>query len=225
MPGREIPLVTGEVYHVINRGIATQPVFLNKRHYRRAMEAIFYYQNRQVPFGFAQFSKLSGERREKLLEELRKKKEFLVEIITFCLMPTHIHLLLKQVYDNGISIFMSQFANSYTRYFNVGAERIGPLFQGKFKGVRIETDEQLFHVSRYIHLNPYSSYVVKTLESLKTYPYSSLPEYLTPEKSNYFQKELVLAQFKSPTDYKKFVFDQANYQRRLEEIKHLILEK
>lgn len=225
MPGRKIPLVTNQIYHVLNRGVASQPIFLSKKNYQRGVEAFCYYQNRALPLSYSHFLDLSQKRREKLLETLRKKRDFLVEIIAYCLIPNHFHFLLKQLQKDGISLFMSKFSNSYTRYFNTAYKRVGSLFQGKFKAVRIETDEQLIHVSRYIHLNPYSSYVVKTLKDLEKYPYSSLPEYLNLTKNEWCQKEAVLEHFKNPTDYKRFVFDRADYQRRLGQIKHLVLEK
>lgn len=225
MPGRRIPLITNQIYHALNRGVASQPIFLTKKEYQRGLETIFYYQNENPPLSYSTFLKLSQRRRKELLERLKEKKDLLVKIIAFCLMPNHFHFLLKQVQNNGISIFMSNLTNSYTRYFNINHKRVGPLFQGKFKAIRIETDEQLLHVSRYIHLNPYTSYVVKTLKELETYPYSSFAEYLNPQKTDFCHKKIVLENFKSPADYKKFVFNQADYQRRLEEIKHLTLEK
>lgn len=224
MPGRDIPLVTDQVYHVLNRGSAFQPVFNNKKDYIRAIETIFYYQNKNLSISYSHFLRLPKEQKSVILETLGKKDNFIVDIIALCLMPNHLHLLLKQNQEKGISYFMSNFTNSYTRYFNKKSKRIGPIFQGKFKAVRIETDEQLLHVSRYIHLNPFTSYVVKILQDLETYPYSSFPEYLGISKTNFFQKEIVLDQFKSNTSYKKFVFNQAEYQRELEKIKHLVLD-
>lgn len=222
MTGRKFPLITGQIYHVLNRGVASQPVFLHKKDYQRALETIFYYQNPSL--SYSHFLRLPNNQKVKLLETLKDKTKFLVEIIALCLLPNHFHFLLKQLKDDGISFFMSNFANSYTRYFNIKNERIGSLFQGKFKAIRIETDEQLFHVSRYIHLNPHTSYVVKTLKELEAYPYSSFPEYLGNSKTDFFQKEIILDQFKDSASYKKFVFDQADYQRKLNQIKHLALE-
>lgn len=225
MPGRKIPLVTNEVYHVINRGAGSQPIFLNQRDYLRALETIFYYQNQDLSLRYSFFLRLPKHQKEELLDRLKARRKFLVEIIAHCLMPNHFHLLLKQIRDDGISIFISKFSNSYTRYFNTNQKRIGSLLQGNFKAARMETDEQLIHVSRYIHLNPYSSYVVKNLKELENYPYSSLPEYLNPKMPVRCSKEIVLHHFKNVASYKKFVFDQADYQRRLQEIKHLVLEK
>jgi putative transposase len=225
MPGRKIPLVTNEYYHVLNRGIASQPIFPSKRDYQRARETLFYYQNKTVPLKYSKFLRLATQKRAKILENLKAKGQYRVEIVCYCLMPNHVHLLLKQAINEGISKFMSDFTNSYTRYFNTKNERKGPLFEGKFKAIRIETDEQLLHLSRYIHLNPYSSYAVKSLKELESYSYSSFPEYHQKTESSFCNKEIILDQFKNSQSYKKFVFDQADYQRELEKIKHLTLEE
>jgi len=225
MPGRKVPLVKNEIYHILNKGISLQTTFLTKRDYDRALQTTFYYQNQKPPVKYSRFLSLSNKQRLLILEKLKSEGLFLVEIIAFCLMPNHFHFLLKQITAGGISKFIGNFTNSYTRYFNTKNKREGALFKGKFKAVRIESDEQLLHVSRYIHLNPYSSYVIKTLEELENYPYSSLPEYLQKSPNSLCQKEIILDQFKNLNSYKNFVFDQANYQRELENIKHLILEE
>ena len=169
---------------------------------------------------------LSQDEKQQLFNKLQESRNFWAEIIAYCLMPNHFHFLLKQLKENGISIFLRNFTDSYTRYFNTKQERNGPIFQGRFKAVRIETDEQLLHVGRYIHLNPHTSYVVKTLKDLENYPYSSLPEYLGDSslKHEICNKEIMLGYFKNPTLYKQFVFEQADYQRTLGNIKHLLLE-
>ncbi|HUV46592.1 MAG TPA: transposase [Candidatus Bathyarchaeia archaeon] len=224
MPGRTEILATDEIYHVYNRGVASQPIFFTNKNYQRAVSTIFYYCNQNLPLRYSDFIVQSHDKKIEILEKLKNEKKFLVEIIAFCLMPNHFHFLLKQVIDNGISNFLSKFTNSYTRYVNSKNKRSGSLLQGRFKAVRIENDEQFLHVGRYIHLNPYSSYIVKKLPDLENYPYSSLPEYLRKTKANFCHKRLILNQFKDKTAYKKFVFDQANYQRELQNIKHLILE-
>lgn len=224
MPGRTIPLVTDEIYHVINRGISYQPIFNNKRDYSRAIETMLYYQNQTPPIKYSRFLRLSKTERKEIIESLIKQKKFLVEIISYCLMPNHFHLILKQITDNGISKFISNFCNSYIRYFNTKNKRKGPLLEGKFKAKRVETEEQLLHLDRYIHLNPYSSHLIKNFKDLENYSFSSFPEYLGKVKTNFCSKELILSHFKNVASYQKFIFDQADYQRELQQIKHLILE-
>lgn len=224
MPGRTIPLVIGEIYHVFNRGVASQPTFLNKRDYDRALETAFYYRNGNPPIKYSYFLSLAVKQRIQILEELSKKKNFLVEVICYCLMPNHFHFLLRQTKDNGIAKFMSNFSNSYTRFFNTKHERAGPLFTGKFQSVRIETQEQLLHVSRYIHLNPYTGFVVKTFKDLENYSYSSFPEFIGKTTLNFCSKEAILTDYKDTKRYAQFVFDQKDYQRTLDFLKHLVIE-
>lgn len=220
MPARFIPLITGQYYHIFNRGVNKQPIFQGIRDYKRASDILDFY-SFNPKLRFSKFLLLSQEEKSNFMDSLRKVNDKLVDIICFCLMPNHFHLLLNQLKDNGISKFMANLQNSFTRYFNTKYQRIGPLLQGQFKAVLIEDDSQLLHVSRYIHLNPYSSFVVKDLKNLEQYHYSSLPEYFGRADTQICNKEVVLSQIK---DYQKFVFDQADYQRKLEEIKHLILE-
>lgn len=224
MPKRKVVLATDEVYHLFNRGNFSQPIFLNAFDYRRFLKTLDFYRFSPHLARLFQFLEFSQERKKEYLKNISKKGKLLVQIFSFCLMPNHFHLLVKQKDENGISKFMSQIQNSFTRYFNTKIRRQGFLFQGPFKAVRIETDEQLLHVSRYLHLNPYSSHVVKSLDDLKTYPWSSLPDYLGERKYPFLNKEPVTSFFKNQKEYQKFVFNQADYQRNLEKIKYLTLE-
>lgn len=224
MPARRVPLVTGEFYHIINRGNASVPIFKTKRDYHRFFETFLYYQNCDLSMRYAKLFTLSLKEREDLLNKLKEKRKLWVEVIAYCLMPNHFHFLLKQVDDKGISNFIRLLGNSYSHYFNTKYKRKGGLFEGRFKAIRIETDSQLLHLSRYIHLNPYSSFLIKNLDELIKYPFSSLSEYLGLSKTKVCQKESILSSFSNQEDYKKFIFDRADYQRSLEEIKHQLLE-
>lgn len=222
MPTRTTPFVTDHFYHIFNRGANKQPIFLGVRDYKRFLGILeFYIFNPKLRF--SKFLLLSKDERESFLERLRKENEKLVEIICFCLMPNHFHLLVTQKKDNGISKFMATLQNSYTRYLNTKYARTGSFLQGQFKAVHLEDDNQLLHLSRYIHLNPYSSVVVKELPGLEKYQWSSLPEYSGKTSRVICNKEPILSHFGIEV-YKQFVFDQAEYQRKLEIIKHLTLE-
>lgn len=219
---RKTILSTGEIYHTYNRGVEKRPIFLIKRDYLRLIESVNYYRFTNCPVKFSYFIKLSTEERAKVLKRLESTSERIVDILAFCFMPNHIHFLLKQLIDNGVSKFMAKITNGFSHYFNTRHDRTGHLFQGNFGAVRIETDEQLMHVSRYIHLNPVSSYLIE-IKDLESYEYSSYPEYLNL-KSGFSNTRGVLSFFKNEQEYKKFVEDQADYARQLENIKHLTLE-
>ena len=222
MPQRFTPLVNEEYYHIFNRGVAFQPTYLAKRDYEKFLQCISYYRFNNLPSRLSKLLLLAKDEREKILQDLEKRNDKVIEINAFCLMPNHFHLLLKQVRDGGISKFMRQFSDSYTRYFNVKYKRVGPVFQGAFKAVHVDTDEQLIHLSRYIHLNPLVSFVVKEKYFID-YPWSSLKNYLNGN-SNMVNTRTVLTHFKSVKEYLEFIMDQADYSKELEKIKHLTLE-
>lgn len=224
MPYRKVLLVTNEVYHIVSRGIAQNSIFRNKKDYLRILNLVDFYRHSDPPLRFSHYYRLLVKKKENFLNDLRKNSEKLVEIFTFCFMPNHTHFLLRQVQDKGISTFMRNLQNSYARYFNTKYRRSGALFQAMFKAVRIETDDQLLHVSRYIHLNPVTSYLIEK-EDLIDYPWSSFPEYMNKRSLEFVNSDFILVFFKKRKHYKHFVFDQADYQRELQKIKQLILEE
>lgn len=223
MPGRSEPLITNEIYHVYNRGIHRQPTFTNVREYSRAIECLKYYRIPNPPVRLSKFLRLETERKTSIIEVM-KGMEPLVTIFAYCLMPNHFHLLLRQEKDSGISKYLSNFQNSYTRYSNVRHNLDGSLFLNQFKAVRIITDEQLIHVSRYIHLNPYTSYVVNSIDKLVSYKWSSLNTYLNI-RNDFVETNTILDLFRNQREYKQFVLDQADYQRQLKKIAYLTLEE
>lgn len=212
MPARIIPLVNDQFYHIYNRGVEKRRIFENRRTYTRFLQALSYYQLEGPKPKFSNFIKYKSF-------ELNPTKK-IVGIICYCLMPNHFHFLLKQLKEGGVSEFIGKLTNSYTKYYNIKFDRIGPLLQGQFKAVLIESDEQLVHVSRYIHLNPVSSFLVKKPED---YEWSSYDEYLNNNKG-ICSKEVILNFFKSVADYKNFVDDQIAYAQELELIKHQLLD-
>lgn len=187
------------------------PTFNMKWDYQRFLKTTLYYQLEGPKPRFSIF--------DPRVTDLARK-ERIVDIICYCFMPNHFHLLLKQRRAGGITEFMAKLTNSYTKYFNMKNKRVGPLFQGEFKAVHIETDDQLIHLSRYIHLNPIINYVSKDLDS---YQWSSYSEYIR-ESNGVCDKDIVLGQFNSIHNYKQFVLDQESYARELKFIKHQLLD-
>jgi len=171
---------------------------------------MFYYQDcRTKP-------RLSHLNKKMLKEFLPAEDEMCVKIISYCLMPNHFHLLLQQLKAGGIAKFLSQISNSYTRYFNTKYGRTGSLLQGVFKSVYVEDDEQLMHLSRYIHLNPTVSGLVKRPQN---YPYSSYSSFLAGEDFLCSLDE-ILSFFPKKGSYQEFVDNQIDYGKSLEVIKH-----
>lgn len=225
MPYRKTVFAQDQIYHVFNRGVAHQPIFFSQGDYSRFIQLMDYYRFCNIPTNFSHFMKIPAETRNQIFISLVKENNIQIEILTFCLMTNHFHFLLKQVSEKGVVDFMRYIQNSYAKYLNIKGSRVGPLFQSAFKAERIVTEEQLLHVSRYIHLNPSTGYLVK-IEGLTEYPWSSLLVYLDQnfQDFTFVNPQPVLSFFKNRDKYEEFVFDQAEYQRKLDRIKHLIFE-
>jgi len=222
---RKIPLVTGEIYHVFSKSIANFVVFNTDSEFLKMRNLFKYYQLKDPPYKFNYFVKVKLKGNEEDFDNYFSShllnKEKLVQIIAYCIMPTHLHLILKQLKEGGISLFIGNVLNSYSRYFNTKHKRHGPLWEGKFKNILVKTDEQLLHLTRYIHLNPTSAGLVDKPEE---WLYSSYLEYLGKVKEInricYYEDLMDI----STSFYKNFVEDRISYQKELEKIKHLILE-
>ena len=221
---RKKKLVTGEVYHIYSKSIAGFKIFNNCSDFARAIKMLRYYQIENMPLSFSRFIALGQIREEgfnRYFNFVSQGKDKNIQIIAYCFMPTHLHLVLKQLKNKGISIFMGNFLNSYSRYFNTTHKRKGPLWQGRFENVLVSKDEQLFHLTRYIHLNPVTAYLV---DKPQQWLGSSYCEYLLKVKGNDRICEYDDILEVEPTAYKSFVEDRISYQRELAAIKDLLLE-
>ncbi len=207
MPSRAVHFVNGSYYHIFNRGVEQRDIFLQTGDYERFLGVLKYYRkHRSIRYS------LWNPSDDK---ELGPNK---LEILC-CLMPNHFHLLLKQKEENGISNVLRLLQDSYTRYFNIKYHRIGPLLQGAFKAVHISSDEQLLHVSRYIHLNPF---VANLVSDPSDYKWSSYQLY--GQANEITSSQDILSFFKSTQAYREFINDHANYAKSLAAIKHEILD-
>lgn len=202
----------GRIYHIFNRGVEKRLTFIDKKDLERFLQTLDYYRFKDLSLRFS-FRKRSNLTRKKVIPSP------MVEVLCFCLMPNHFHFLLKQLQEKGISSYLSKITNSYTKYFNSRYNRLGPLFQGTFKAVKIE-DNELTLISRHIHLNPILHHITK---NLKKFTFSSYPEYLGLE-DGFCQKKEIMDNFKSSQDYEKFVLDQEDYESSIKKVEKLLME-
>jgi putative transposase len=166
MPSITREFANGEIYHIFNRGVEKRNVFMDESDYYRFIFSLYecndatavrvglrMIQRRQRSSARFHLASLQGETLQNLMTS---KRELLVEIIAFVLMPNHYHLILRQLVDGGISLFMKKLSNGYTGYFNDRYERkgMGGLFQGAFKAVHVADDRQFLHLAEYVFSNP-----------------------------------------------------------------------
>lgn len=215
-------MAIGEIYHVFNKSVGNEKMFPSLRHLNQILNSIDFYRYQQA-LKYSKFKQLTLEKR-KLHFSNMKNSVPLVEIYAFAFMPNHYHLLLKQLQDNGIKIFISNLQNSFAKYFNTKHERNGSLFQNPFKSRWIETTDDFMHISRYIHLNPVTAFMVE-ISDLKNYPFTSYQFYYQNKGAEFVNTEFLLDIFGgSKRKYAEFINDRVDYQRQLAKIKTLILE-
>lgn len=210
---RKIKFVNGHFYHIFNRGVDKRKIFMDKQDYYRFIHDLYEFNDANAVINLSyRYGEYRGS--TSISERIRK---ILVEIICFCLMPNHFHLILRQLVENGISKFMQKLGTGYTMYFNQKYERTGALFGGRFKSVFIETDEQLLHLFRYIHINPltliqpnWEEIGISNWNSankfLEDYKWSSYLAYIG--KHNFpslINRKLILEYFNNENAYRKFV--------------------
>jgi len=200
-------------YHVFNRGVEKRDIFMEENDY---LTFLYYLSAYLLPL-------------EKVLEKypdlpMRLTGKSLadeIELIAYCLMPNHFHLLLKQKTQDGIPKLLKQLTNAYTLYFNQKTNRVGALMQGRYKAAPVTEDNLFIHLVRYIHLNPVVAGISPTLEN---YRWSSYPDYLGQPVELLVSKKKVLDYFPSVGAFKGFHEDQADYERTLEKIKDLSID-
>lgn len=134
-----------------------------------------------------------------------------IELLTFCLMPNHYHLLVFQSEKDAFTKLLRSICTAYTMYFNKKYKRVGHLFQSRFKASMIQKDSYLLHISRYIHLNP---------DNYKSWRYSSLPYYLNEKHADWLNPKPVLELFDSKRQYLEFIEDYEDYREMLSQIKN-----
>lgn len=199
----------GEIYHVYNRGVEKRDVFLDDQDRKRFIYNLFIF-NDDRPI-------INTNRMIEVRLPSIDEREKLVEILAFCLMPNHFHIMLKQITDNGTTEFMRKLGTGYTNYFNLKYKRVGPLFQGKYKYALIKDDKYFMYLPHYIHLNPVGISVPKTRENnvknlkqvenfLESYRWSSYLDYIgktnVPEV---LDKQFIDELFGGPEQYKKSI--------------------
>lgn len=201
MPGRNLEKIYAPqtFYHVYNRGVNRRRIFEDAQDYRVFLNLF----KRHLSL------KPTSDKAGRVYPHYRED----LELISYCLMPNHFHALVY-VGDNPevLTKLFRSIATAYVVYFNRRYGRLGPLFQDRFRAVIINTDEQLWHISRYIHLNP-----VEFTGDYKSYPYSSFANFTGVKSPEWLNPKKLITMFKdNRQDYSQFV---AEYESRFKELK------
>jgi putative transposase len=199
MPSRNVIKIDVEqsYYHVYARGHGRQQIFKDDEDYRVFLNLL------------KRHLSIDGvtDKYGKPYAHLRGQ----IELLCYCLMENHFHLLLYQQEKGAMSKLMRGIMTSYSRYFNKKYDSSGSLFESRYKASRIASDAYLVHISRYIHLNP---------DDWRAYPYSSVSAYFGIGQPEWLQQDKVIDLFESLPVYADFLDDSNDYEESLDDIKY-----
>jgi putative transposase len=223
MPGKNTVKIYVEdgYYHIYNRGVEKRKIYLDKIDY-------------SVFLRFLKEYLLPPDHPDLLiLKELSPRRNPVncfgeIKLLSYCLMPNHFHLFVKQLDKEGLKKFMKALLTNYSMHFNQRYNRVGPLFQGIYKAALINNESYYLHITRYIHAN--SKELLTRDQPLHSYPYSSYKYYLNDNPPDWLNTKEILKMFRSarsllPNDilsYESFV---ENFRpHNMEGFKELTLE-
>ena len=186
-------------YHVYNRGVNRRKIFLDDQDY-----TVF----------LAFLKRYLGEATEKdKFYRVYPSLKGQLDLLSYCLMPNHFHLLLYQYDDvKAMETLLRCVSTAYTMYFNKKYQRVGHLFQGTYKASRILSEPYLLHISRYIHMNP---------DDYKNWPYSSWPYYVKGWQADWIKHDKIFELFEGDNyeqyvdDYKSSKAEQEDHKKEL----------
>lgn len=184
-------------YHVFARGVAKQLIFLDDDDYSyfRHLFARYLSLNQTISKAGVAYPHLRGQ----------------IELLAYCQMRNHFHLLVYQQNQSSLATLMRGIMTAYSKYFNLKYKRTGPVFETRYKAVRITTDAHLMHITRYIHLNP---------RYYKKYQHSSYQEYVDGVQSAWLQPDKIQDLFPSPKAYAAFCEGYVDRRDVLQQIKN-----
>ncbi|MCK9351219.1 MAG: transposase [Candidatus Paceibacterota bacterium] len=214
---RHFAFAPDEYYHVYNRGTERRVIFEDDHDYKRFL-VLLYLSNGTAAIDLNEYFSQEGRSFLELFRANRGSQ--IVDVGSYCLMPNHFHLLLREKVDGGVSTFMKKLGTAYSTYFNKKNTRVGPLFQGRFKAQHVDIDNYLKYLFSYIHLNPVKLIdpkwkekgifdMKKTKEYLNEYPYSSYQNFLGRKQI----EKVILTRnrfpeyFKTTHDFEEFIND------------------
>lgn len=204
MPSRNIikEYSPNSYYHIYARGASKQKIFIE------AVDYLFFTRLFERYLSDKQKLSKTGEPYPNFNKN--------IELVAYCLMTNHFHLLIYQENIGDLQLFMKSVMTSYSRYFNMKYKRSGPLFESRYKAVRIDKQSYIEHITRYIHLNP---------RRWQNYYNSSLKFYRDGNEPEWLKNDKIIDLFRTREEYMIFVSDYEEMRDMLAEMKHQLADQ
>lgn len=142
----------GDIFHILNRGVEKRNIFLDEEDYFRFVYSLYDFNDKNITL-MSYYNRRSAMRKPNM-NKSRNDKDELVNVLCWCLMPNHYHILVQEKFDAGTSMFSKKVSSGYTQYFNLKNKRSGVLFQGRSKIIPIKQDKHFMYLPYYIFSNP-----------------------------------------------------------------------
>lgn len=209
---------TDTYVHVYNRGNRKQPIVRDAKDKWHFLQALYYLNHQKSmtnPFRELRELLKAGFNNSFIWPQELGDRAPLVQILSFKLMGNHLHLILRPKVENGIPIFMQRVGTTMAKWFNERHQEVGRLFQGRYKGRIVETDEYIMYLSVYIQVkNAFEEYPGGFKQALQKFdrayeraahdPYNSLGDYAGYRNSPIVDKDVLGRIFPTPKSYKDF---------------------
>ncbi|HEY4479339.1 MAG TPA: transposase [Candidatus Paceibacterota bacterium] len=221
---RNIDISIGEFYHIYNRGTEKRKIFLDDSYFERFV-ALLYLCNSSFPIVMRRYQ---GQALAEIMASF-ERGEALVDIVGYCLMPNHFHLILREKRDRGISKFMLKLLTAYSSYFNIRNDRSGTLFQGRYGAKHLHDDQYVKYCFSYIHLNPVKllepywdvkgiENIPNALDFLGRYEFSSYKDYIGQNRpcGRLLRKDAFPDFFNTPVDIRGEIKNWLNYKNNFD---------
>lgn len=211
---RKKPLVNNEYYHIYNRGVDKREVFSDKKDFFRFLISLELLNDKQDG-AMIKWRDYKNYAKNASLDDFLKlnfrNREYLVDIVSYCLMPNHYHMILKQRVEKGIEKFLQKLGTSYTKYFNERNRRNGALFQGRFKSSLIKSEGLLSRLSVYVSCNS----EVHKIRPAKNYPWCSFLHHIGKTKNSLVRDEAFRGDFKNTMELEEYAKENiVDFQKR-----------
>ena len=217
---RKIKFVNNEYYHVFNRGVDKRNIFCHREDYYKFLKNLkdlnnsLYYSQRQR-------SRFSSKKMEELSSFLGGREK-LVDIVSYSLNPNHFHLIVRQVKDNGVPLFMHKTSTSHTNFFNKKYKRSGSLFETTYKAIHIDSNDYFLWLAGYVNGNV----EIHNTGKADSYEWSSFQDLLMDRETDILgNKDIIVSQFANKEKFKKFVEKVVKESRTRKELEKYLLEE
>lgn len=205
---RNIKFMPNKYYHLCGRGADYQKIFCDDEDFAKFMFLLLHFQSptpiNNTGYYTRSFLKTGSFRvGDKKMQEIMETRY--LEVSSFVLTPNYFHILIKNLEEGVVSVYMHRVLTSYSKYFNAKYKRAGRVFDGPFEASLVKNKEQLLNTSAYIHKN-LIEFDNEAVVDYEKYRWSSCGDFINTNRwGDLLSTDIIFKQFKNNSQYKNFL--------------------